>query len=300
MDDKTQVREFLVSRRGRLTPEQAGLPAYGATRRVSGLRREEVAMLAGVSVDYYVRLERGALSGVSESVLEALSRALQLDEAERAHLFDLARSANASPTARRRVATRRVRPQVQQMLDAMGSPAWVRSDRGDFLAGNVLGHALYSEIFRDPVRPANTVRFTFLSPRARDFFADWEATADSSVAILRAAAGRDPHDKALSDLVGELATRSEDFRVRWAAHEVAFHRTGFKRLHHPVVGDLELNYEGMELTADVGLTLFVYSAEPGSVSAERLALLASWALSEDREAKEAAAASADSPASDAR
>jgi transcriptional regulator with XRE-family HTH domain len=300
MDDKTQVREFLVSRRGRLTPEQAGLPAYGATRRVSGLRREEVAMLAGVSVDYYVRLERGALSGVSESVLEALSRALQLDEAERAHLFDLARSANASPTARRRVATRRVRPQVQQMLDAMGSPAWVRSDRGDFLAGNVLGHALYSEIFRDPVRPANTVRFTFLSPRARDFFADWEATADSSVAILRAAAGRDPHDKALSDLVGELAMRSEDFRVRWAAHEVAFHRTGFKRLHHPVVGDLELNYEGMELTADVGLTLFVYSAEPGSVSAERLALLASWALSEDREAKEAAAASADSPASDAR
>jgi transcriptional regulator with XRE-family HTH domain len=290
MDDKTQVRDFLVSRRGRLRPEQAGLPAYGATRRVTGLRREEVALLAGVSVDYYVRLERGNLSGVSESVLEALARALQLDEAERAHLFDLARTANASPTARRRVTTRRVRPQVQQLLDAMGSPAWVRNGRGDFLAGNVLGHALYSEIFHDPVRPANTVRFTFLSPRARDFFRDWEGTADSSVGILRAEAGRDPHDKALSDLVGELATRSEDFRVRWAAHDVAFHRTGFKRLRHPVVGELELDYEGMELTADVGLTLFAYSAEPGSVSAERLALLASLASRSSDRAQLAAAA----------
>ncbi|NIJ05482.1 helix-turn-helix transcriptional regulator [Frigoribacterium faeni] len=296
MDDKTQVREFLVSRRGRITPEQAGLPAYGTTRRVSGLRREEVAMLAGVSVDYYVRLERGNLSGVSESVLEALARALQLSEAERAHLFDLARTANASPTARRRVTTRRVRPQVQQMLDALGSPAWVRNGRGDFLAGNVLGRALYSEIFRDPVRPANTIRYTFLSPRARDFFVDWESTADASVAILRAEAGRDPHDRALSDLVGELATRSEDFRVRWAAHDVAFHRTGFKRVHHPVVGRLDLDFEGMELTADVGLTVFVYSAEPGTVSAERLALLASWALSEAGEAKEAAV---QSPAPDA-
>jgi transcriptional regulator with XRE-family HTH domain len=285
VDIKTQVREFLVTRRGRITPEQAGLPSYGSTRRVAGLRREEVAMLAGVSVDYYVRLERGNLSGVSESVLEALSRALQLDEAERAHLFDLARTANASSMARRRVPTTRVRPMVQRLLDSIDAPAWVRNGRGDFLAANVLGYALYSEIFRDPVRPANTARFTFLSPRARDFFVDWEGTANGSVATLRAEAGRNPHDKDLSDLVGELATRSEEFRTRWAAHDVGYHRTGRKVLRHPIVGELELTYEAMELTADVGLTIFVYSVEPASPSADALALLASWALSEDEQAR---------------
>jgi transcriptional regulator with XRE-family HTH domain len=295
MDDKTQVREFLVSRRGRLTPEQAGLPAFGTTRRVSGLRREEVAMLAGVSVDYYVRLERGNLSGVSESVLEALSRALQLDEAERGHLFDLARTANSSPMTRRKAPSQRVRPVVQRVLDSIDSPAWIRNGRGDFLAANVLGRALYSEMFRDPARPANTARFTFLSARSREFFVDWEGTADAAVAILRAEAGRNPHDKALTDLIGELATRSDDFRLRWAEHDVRYHRTGSKKLAHPVVGELELSYEGMELTADVGLTLFIYSVEPASISAERLALLASWALSEDEEARRTAAEAVTGP-----
>ena len=283
MDTKKEIREFLTSRRARITPGQVGLPVYGDNRRVPGLRREEVALLAGVSVDYYTRLERGNLSGVSESVLEALVRALQLDEAERAHLFDLARAAQPTTPARRRPRSKqRVRPSVQRILDAMtGAPALVQNGRLDILAANQLGRALYSEMYRDPARPVNHARFVFLSPRAQDFYGDWERAAGDTVALLRSEAGRDPYDRDLSDLVGELSTRSDEFRTRWAAHNVRFHQTGAKQFHHPVVGDLTLTFEMLELAADPGLNLLTYSAEPGSKSAEALNLLGSWAATVD-------------------
>jgi transcriptional regulator with XRE-family HTH domain len=281
----SEVREFLVSRRARITPQQAGLPAYGSNRRVTGLRREEAAMLAGVSIDYYTRLERGNLAGASESVLDALARALQLDEAERAHLFDLARTANATPVTRRRTTSNRVRPGVQRVLDAMtGAPAWIRNGRADILATNALGRALYAPVFDDPVRPANTARFTFLSPQGKEFYRDWDRTSRDMVAILRAAAGRDPYDKALSDLIGELSTRSELFRTMWAAHDVLFHRTGRKNLHHPVAGDLDLTYEAFELPSEPGLTMVVYTAEPDTATAQALGFLASWAATQQTEA----------------
>ena len=281
----SEVREFLVSRRARITPQQAGLPAYGSNRRVTGLRREEAAMLAGVSIDYYTRLERGNLAGASESVLDALARALQLDEAERAHLFDLARTANATPVTRRRTTSNRVRPGVQRVLDAMtGAPAWIRNGRADILATNALGRALYAPVFDDPVRPANTARFTFLSPQGKEFYRDWDRTSRDMVAILRAAAGRDPYDKALSDLIGELSTRSEAFRTRWAAHDVRLHRTGVKHFRHPVVGRLDLTFDAMEIPTDPGITLTAYTAEPGTPSEENLKLLASWAATMEEEA----------------
>jgi transcriptional regulator with XRE-family HTH domain len=288
MNSNDEIREFLVTRRARITPEQAGLPAYGTQRRVKGLRREEAAMLAGVSVDYYIRLERGNLSGASESVLDSLARALRLDDAERAHLFDLARAANASPgSPQRRAGTNRVRPGVQRVLDAMnGAPAWVRNGRADVLATNQLGAALYAPVLDDPMRPANTARFTFLSSRAQEFYLDWDRTARDMVAVLRAAAGRDPYDKPLSDLVGELSTRSELFRTLWAAHDVRHHRTGRKGLHHPVAGDLDLTYEAFELPSEPGLTMLVYTAEPDTPTAQALAFLASWAATQHVEAIE--------------
>jgi transcriptional regulator with XRE-family HTH domain len=283
VDNRNDTSQFLTSRRARITPEQAGLPVYGTNRRVAGLRREEVALLAGVSVDYYTRLERGNLGGVSEAVLDALARALQLDEAEREHLFDLARAANTTARPRRRPAPQRVRPGVQRILDAMtDAPADVRNGRRDILAANRLGYALYSELFIDPVRPANVARFVFLSPRAREFFPDWESAANDLVANLRTEAGRNPHDRGLQDLVGELSTRSQEFRSRWAAHNVRQHQTGRKRLHHPVVGELELTYEVLALPADSGLSLVVYGAEPGSASQDGLRLLASWAATLDQ------------------
>jgi transcriptional regulator with XRE-family HTH domain len=279
---RTEVRDFLASRRARITPEQAGLPVFGGRRRVKGLRREELAMLAGVSVDYYTRLERGNLSGASDGVLDAIARALRLDEAETRHLFDLARATGPAPArARQRPAQPTVRASVQAMLDAMtGAPAAVRNDRLDILATNPLGRALYSELYRDPVRPANHARFAFLDPRARDFWVDWERAADDTVGILRTAAGRNPYDQALTALVGELSTRSEEFRTRWAIHHVHLHLGGAKLIDHPVVGRLELMYDTLELPADAGLTMLVYTAEPTSPTADALTLLASWAATE--------------------
>ena len=277
MDHRDEIRSFLTSRRAKLSPQQAGLPAAGNHRRVAGLRREEVALLAGVGVDYYTRLERGNLSGVSETVLEALVRALQLDDAERAHLFDLARAAQTTARAPRRPAPQRVRPSVQRMLDAItGAPAFVRNGRMDILAANALGRALYAQHFDSPHRPANSARFIFLDPRAAEFYADWDKVATDAVAVLRSEAGRDPYDRGLSDLVGELSTRSDLFRTRWAAHNVRYHDTGTKRFHHPIVGELTLTYETMVLVADAELTMFVYTAEAGSKSEESLDLLASW------------------------
>ena len=283
MDRKLEVREFLSSRRAKITPEEAGLSIYGSNRRVTGLRREEVAMLAGVSVEYYTRLERGNLAGASDTVLNALAGALHLDEAERAHLFNLARMASASPTVRRKPSPHQLRPAVQRILDGLtGAPAHIRNDRMDILGGNRFGLALMSPVLDSPYGPSNTARFMFLDPSSVDFYVDWEKTADDSVAILRSAAGRNPYDKALQDLIGELSTRSETFRTRWAAHNVRLHQTGTKSFHHPVVGDLDLSWEAMDLSADPGLTLHIYSAQPSSPSADALQLLASWAATLDQ------------------
>jgi transcriptional regulator with XRE-family HTH domain len=278
MDARNDIREFLTSRRAKITPEQASLPAYGHNRRVKGLRRQEVAMLAGISVEYYTRLERGNAAGVSLDVLEGIARALQLDEAERAHLFDLMRAANAtSRPTRRRPTQERVRPTVQRIVDSITAPAYVRNGRLDLLAANTLGYALYARVFEDTIGTPNMARFIFLNQRASEFFPDWERIADDAVAILRAEAGRDPYDKRLSDLIGELSTRSDEFRVRWAAHNVKLHRTGAKTLHHSLVGDVTLDYEALDLPGDTGQRILVYSAEPGSPSQQSLDLLASWA-----------------------
>jgi transcriptional regulator with XRE-family HTH domain len=277
VDTRNEIREFLTSRRARITPEQAGLRTYGkGPRRVPGLRREEAALLAGVSIAYYTKLERGDTSGVSETVLESLARALQLDDAEREHLFDLARAQSTTARPRRRRTSQRLRPGVQRLLDAITTPAMVRNGRMDILGTNQLGRALYSQMFANPRRPVNSARFTFLDPRAIDFFVEWDHAADDSVAVLRGEAGRNPNDRDLSDLVGELSTQSEEFRIRWARHDVRYHDTGKKRLHHPDVGDLELTFEVLTLAADPELTLFAFTAEPSSKSEEALNLLASW------------------------
>ncbi|MEA2323864.1 MAG: hypothetical protein QOD81_3714 [Solirubrobacteraceae bacterium] len=282
VETKKEIQEFLTSRRAAVTPEQAGLPTYGA-RRVPGLRREEVAVLAGVSVPYYTRLERGDLSGVSEGVLEALAGALKLDAAERAHLFDLARAAHPTGAPKRRRSPKpRIRPEIQWTLDAItGAAAYVGNDRLDILATNELGRALFSELYAAPTRPANFARFCFLDPRAETFYPDWDGAARTTVEILRAAAGRDPYDRELSDLVGELATQSQEFRTHWAAHNVRFHASAVKLFHHPVVGELSLSFNRMDIAADHGLTLFTYAAEPGSRSEEALNLLGSWAATID-------------------
>jgi transcriptional regulator with XRE-family HTH domain len=292
IDVRSEIRDFLSSRRARLTPEQAGLPAYGGNRRVKGLRREEVAMLAGVSVDYYVRMERGNLSGASQSVLDALAGALKLDEAERTHLYSLAAASGPCSARPKRPAATAVRAPVQQMLDAMtDAPAWVRNARHDILAMNQLARALYAPVLdADTRRPANTTRFVYLHPEAaQKFFVDYDRIAKDAAAMLRLEAGRNPHDKALIELVGELSTRSELFRRLWASHDVKFHRSGQKRLRHPVVGQLDLDFESMELASEPGHQLNVYTAAAGTPTADALRLLASWAASQDTLATETSA-----------
>ncbi|MBN0972368.1 MULTISPECIES: helix-turn-helix transcriptional regulator [unclassified Gordonia (in: high G+C Gram-positive bacteria)] len=284
MDNRAEVREFLMSRRAKISPETAGLPA-GGNRRVPGLRRSEVATLAGVSVEYYSRLERGTIAGASSSVLESLARALQLDDTERAHLLDLARAADGIPASgrprRRSAKATASRHSLTWALAAItDAVAFVRDSHQDLLATNALGRAFYSPVIGDGGRTPNLARFQFLDPASRDFYPDWELFAEMCVAIMRAEAGRDPHDKALQDLVGELSTRSDTFRTLWAAHNVRTHGTGTKRFHHPVIGELTLAYEELAVTADPGTILMIYAAEPGSPSAERLQLLASYAASE--------------------
>jgi len=283
MDNRMQIREFLASRRARITPEQAGLPGYGGNRRVTGLRREEAALLAGVSIDYYVRLERGHLAGASDAVLDGVARALQLDDAERDHLFDLARASERTPARQRRSRESGVSASVQRVLDAItDAPAWVRNARHDMLAANRMARALYAPLLADPRRPANNARFVYLDPASGDFFTDWDRAADDIAAMLRSEAGRNPYDRKLVELIGELSTRSENFRARWAAHNVRFHRTGHKKLHHPVVGDLDLSFEAMELPSRPGLTMLVYTAPKDSPTADSLTLLASWAATTEQ------------------
>lgn len=282
MDNRAEVRAFLTSRRARVTPEQVGLPS-GTNRRVAGLRRSEVAALAGVSIEYYTKLERGAISGASPEVLDALAKALLLDDAERAHLFDLAHAASpvARPPRRRNPKYWVPHPSLQWILDAVTSgPAFVRNGRLDILAANVLDRAFYQDVYDMPGQPPNIARFTFLDERAHEFYPDWDFFAGVTVAILRTEAGRDPHNKELHDLIGELSTRSDEFRRLWGAHDVRHHGTGSKSFRHPVAGELTVAYESMGMESEPGLTLTVYAAEPGSASAERLQLLASWAASE--------------------
>jgi transcriptional regulator with XRE-family HTH domain len=275
VDAANDIAEFLTTRRARITPEEAGLPTYGK-RRVPGLRREEVASLAGVSVEYYKRLERGNMRGVSELVLDALARALQLDDAERAHLFDLARATSPVVPQRPRPVKQKIRPVVQRILDQITAPATVRNARLDYVGENALGRALYAPVWESREQPVNSARFTFLDPAAADFYPEWDHVASELVAHLRSEAGRNPYDRQLSDLIGELSTRSDDFRFHWAAHNVRFHRTGTKRIHHPLVGELDLRYETMELSADDGLAVAIFTAEPGSASQQGLDLLTSW------------------------
>jgi transcriptional regulator with XRE-family HTH domain len=282
VDVKTEIREFLTSRRANVTPEQAGVVSYGA-RRVPGLRRSEVAALAGVSVEYYTRIERGNLSGVSDAILEALARALHLDDAERAHLLDLARAARPATAPRRpRRSKPKVRPNVQWVLDAFtGGAAFVTDRRQDVVAANRLGEALWSPLYALPRRPVNASRSIFLDPVAAELFPDASRMADETAALLRTMAGEDPHDPGLAELVGELSMHSQEFRRRWAAHDVRFHHAGSKRVRHPAVGELTLNFDRFDIAADSGLTMFTYTAEPGTRSAEGLSLLASWAAIPD-------------------
>jgi transcriptional regulator with XRE-family HTH domain len=278
VDRRADIRQFLTSRRARITADQAGLPDFGSRRRVAGLRRGEVADLAGISVEYYTRLERGDARGVSDDVLAAIGRALKLDDLEREHLMDLFRSSGPQRATRRRTARQVVRPGTQLLLDSMsGSAAFIRNARLDLLAANSLGRALYEHAFSDPIQPANLARFVFLDPRSQDFYRDWEEIAADAVGSLWAEAAREPRDKALIGLVGELSTRSEDFRVRWAAHPVRRYRSGTQPFRHHVVGEMTLLYEVLELVTDPGLFIVAYTPEPGTASQESLNLLSSWA-----------------------
>jgi len=282
MDIRAEVRDFLMSRRAKVTPQQVGLPG-GSNRRVAGLRRSEVAILAGVSVEYYTRLERGGVGGASPEVLDGIAKALLLDEAERAHLFNLAQATGPVGRAVRRRNPKKWIPHesLQWLLNAFTEgPAFVRNSRMDLLACNPLARAFYQDVYDMPGTSPNIARFTFLDERARDFYPDWEFFADVTVAILRTEASRDPHNKDLQDLVGELSTLSGEFRTAWGRHDVRHHGTGFKTFNHAIVGELTLAYEGLALESEPGLNLTIYTAEPGSPSADGLRMLASWAAGE--------------------
>lgn len=282
VDNRQEIRDFLATRRAKLSPDDAGLALYGGRPRVPGLRREEVALIAGVSPDYYARLEKGHVQGASEQVLNAIADALHLHEAERIHLHNLAQTARTSarqPPKRRPAG--KVRPSVLRVLESMvGTAAFVRDAHLNVLATNVLGRALYAPLFADPTTRGNLARFNFLDPASRTFYPEWDIASDTTVALLRTAAGADPFDKGLTDLIGELATRSDAFRTRWGNHDVRLHRTGKKSFNHPVVGRLDVDFDALALPADSGLTLTAYTAEPGTEAAEKLSLLASWAATE--------------------
>jgi transcriptional regulator with XRE-family HTH domain len=284
VDRRRDIQEFLTSRRARLTPDQAGLASFGDRRRVPGLRREEVALLAGVSMDYYARLERGHLAGASESVLEAVARALQLDDAERQHLFDLARNTESTMSDRPRRTKPTAagpRPAVMAILAGMTSiPAYLRTPRMEIVAANPLCQALYGGALDDQKLPLNLARYLFLDPHSRGFFLDWDGVADDLVGTLRGQAGREPRDRALSDLIGELSTRSDEFVVRWARQNVRLHRTARKRLHNPLVGDIELTGNALELPGD-DLILIAYTADSGSQAEDQLKLLAAWTATQE-------------------
>jgi len=277
MEMQSEIRDFLMSRRARVTPSQADLPHVAGNRRVPGLRREGVAMLAGVSFEFSTRLERGRLGGASEGVLDAISRVLRLDDDERAHLYDLARS--VAPGARRSPPRRDapVGASVRQVLESMSVPAVVQNERLDLLAANDLGHALYAVLFDEAQTTPNFARFVFLDSRAADFYPELDDAKNLVVAVLRATAGRDPLDQNTTALVGELCTRSADFASRWARHDVRRHTRGRKVIEHPAVGRLDLEFNDFALPGDPHISITTYTATPGSASADALTLLAAWA-----------------------
>ena len=278
-DVRADIRQFLMTRRARITPQQAGLPDYRGRRRVPGLRREELALLAGISVEYLTQLERGHARGVSDEVIDNLARALHLDDVERAHLIDLISIANTPRhrTRRRAATTPHLRRSVRQVLDSMtGAAAFVRNQRLDILAANRLGGTLYAPVLDNPDLRGNLARFIFLEPRATAFYRDWNTIANDAVGSLRTAAGRDPEDPAMSELIGDLSIHNEQFRTRWANHNVKYYRSGIQHFHHDAVGDLDLDYEALELPADPGLTIVAYTARPGSPADDALHLLGSW------------------------
>ena len=289
MDNRRDVQEYLTALRARLTPETAGLTIFGGERRVPGLRREEVAQLAGVSTAYYTRMERGDLSGVSDSVLYALARGLQLNEAETTHLLDLARAAAPSSRQPRRNPVPKVPARLAQLFDAMPDVPVVSLSRiGDPLASNLLGRALFPHLFPENGPTLNHARYLFLDPRSRQFYPDWETSARGSVASMRLLAGQDPTDRALMSLVGELSTHSNEFRGFWSSHTVRLHTSSTKRINHPVVGEMTLGYDVLAVASVPGLSFTTYQTEPATPSADALQLLRNWvADARPRDAKAA-------------
>ncbi len=284
MNAKDEVREFLIARRADVTPARAGLPDIGGDRRVPGLRREEVAMLAGVSTDYYTRLERGQIRGASDSVLNAVARALQLSDVEREHLFDLARIVpSASARHRRQASQTTVRPSVQRILDNMHVPAVVYNAQQDLIGSNLMGRAMFAPIF--DVEAPNMARFIFLDSRARNFYSDWPLACSMTAAMLRFEAGRDPLNSNITTLIGELSTRSPQFRIDWAEQEVHEHRAGTKKYRHPEVGDLEVSYDMFEMPGEPGVSICTYTADDNSLTSDKFVLLASWAVTDDARAR---------------
>lgn len=276
MDPRSEISSFLTSRRANLTPERAGVPLFSGQRRVPGLRREEVAQLAGVSTDYYARLERGRMSGASHDVIESIARALQLDDDERDHLLNLVQLLQHRPARTRNARRNTVRPGIQRVLDSIGTPAFVQNARLDRLAANRIGRALYSLPEDGSQDRYNYAHYLFLDGRAQDFHRDFDAAKHNVVALLHAATARDPHDKALITIVGTLSTQSDEFRSLWANHDVFRYRSGAKLLTHSIVGDLEFGYESFELSTDPGLVMLVYTVEPGTPTADAVSILASW------------------------
>ncbi len=276
MDSKSEISNFLTSRRAKLSPEQAGVPLYSGARRVPGLRREEVAHLAGVSVDYYARLERGKISGASREVIEAIARALQLDEDERDHLLDLTRISQRRPPRRKPSNRTTVRPGTQSVLDSIDTPAFIQNARLDRLASNRLGRALYSLPDDGSRDRFNYAHYLFLDSRAPRFHRDFDTAKHNVVALLHAATALDPYDRELIEIIGTLSTQSEEFRSLWASHDVFKYRSGQKLLTHSTVGDLEFGYESFELSTDPGLVMLVYTVAPGSPTSDAMRILASW------------------------
>ncbi|MFD4633954.1 helix-turn-helix domain-containing protein [Streptomyces sp. NPDC058284] len=275
LDSRAELSEFLRTRRARLQPQDVGLPDFGRHRRVPGLRREELAQLAGVSVAYYTRLEQGNGRNVSGEVLDAIARALRLTDAEHAHLTRLAKP--KALKKKRAVRQQHMRPALQQLLDTIQTvPAYVVGRRTDILGWNALAAALFGDWGRLAPADRNWARFCFLDPRSRDLFVDWDQKASDIVSYLRMDAGCYPNDPELSALVGELSVKSEEFRGLWATHDVREKGHGVKHLHHPLVGDLTLSFETLKLPDDCDQSLLMYHAEPDSASAQGLRLLASW------------------------
>ncbi|WP_194903581.1 helix-turn-helix transcriptional regulator [Catenulispora rubra] len=283
MSTESDIRDFLASRRAKITPQQAGLPAYGgANRRVAGLRREEVAMLAGVSVEYYARLERGQLGGASEEVLDSIAKVLRFDDAERAHLHDLARAAAKRPTRGAKPPRGPVPDSVLRVVNSMSDcPAFIRNGRLDVLGANLLGRALYSPMFGKGARqPVNLARFQFLDPAGRELYPDWEQSVNTTVSLLRTEAGRAPGDRELTGLIGELVTNSDEFRMAWAKHNVRLHYAGRKSFRHPVIGEITLDFNAMEIPSQPGLTVTAYSAPPNTPDHDKIQILAAWAATD--------------------